>query len=197
MVDSMPNYLSREDWPVLMAAIDQLDVKAAHPTEIKFLFELMYWCGLRVSEALKVTPRKMNLPARTIYLGKTKRAKRDVAGIPAECIPLCKAHLQWRQDHHIKDDIPIVNTTRVTIWRWLNKLGDMTQIPALTSTQEDTGEAVGTHIFRKSIGKDMLFGTHRTAPPLNIISAHLRHKSMSATEEYLKLNRQAAMDHWS
>ena len=64
------------------------------------------------------------------------------------------------------------------------EIGKALDITAWTTTQKESGEKTKTHIFRKSIGKDMLY----KKAPLNIIMNKLRHTNLATTSQYLKLN---------
>jgi integrase len=71
----------------------------------------------------------------------------------------------------------------------------MLNIEAWTTPQSETGEKTVGHIFRKSIGKDMMDGvqTNIEGKPFEIhtISKHLRHAKPSITQDhYLKSSLQ-------
>jgi len=85
-----------------------------------------------------------------------------------------------------------------TFYPWLKKLGKSLDIPSWTTPQNETGEKTVGHIFRKSIGKDLIFGTHEGVKfPLEVISKQLRHSKPSITiDSYLKSSHESVKEHW-
>lgn len=63
------------------------------------------------------------------------------------------------------------------------EIGQALKISALLTPQTETNEKTKTHIFRKSIGKTMLY----KGASLNIIQRKLRHNKISTTSDYLKI----------
>ena len=63
---------------------------------------------------------------------------------------------------------------------------------------DEIGEKVITHLFRKSIGKEMLNGTHgEKASAIPVISKHLRHSKPSMTvDHYLKASLESVKEAW-
>jgi integrase len=77
----------------------------------------------------------------------------------------------------------------------------MLDIPSWVTLQSETGEKTVGHIFRKSIGKDMLNGVHLNKDgkkfEIPIISKQLRHSKPSITvDSYLKSTIEAVLDQW-
>ena len=62
------NHLHPQDRATMMDAIAHLRLHRNHHTDVRYFFEMSYWCGLRVGEALRVTPNSIDLPALIIYL---------------------------------------------------------------------------------------------------------------------------------
>lgn len=177
------NHLTPDDRERMLDAIPQLNAKTSDES-IRFLFNIMYWCGLRVSEALQVTPNHVHVDDGILALGKTKTGTGQIVVLPPEMIRLAKEYkARWAPGHPRLRE-PVVTVSRMTVWRWIYRLGEITGIPALLSTRDETNEDLGTHIFRKAIAHDMLDG----GAPLNVIGKHLRHKSLASTTKYLQID---------
>ena len=108
--------------------------------------------------------------------GKGKVHEPDKTSIPPDFIPELDEYLKGKTGR-------LFNTNRFTVHYWLKVLGKRLNITALTTPQSETHEKTKCHIFRKSIGKDMLYQGLK----LNEVSAKLRHNDLTTTSDYLKL----------
>ena len=185
--------MPQEQLTQVIETIPQLHIKKWKDHDIEMLFKLCYWCAWRMGEAVRLKAEDFDLSTHEVYLGKTKTEREDYASIP----PMFLAELE----SYLKDKtgplFPKLNLQIVGIW--INRLGKMLEIPAWTTPQAITGEKTKCHIFRKSIGKDMLYGVHGRKAPLNVISSTLRHRGknpLASTSQYLKLGIEGAKDWW-
>ena len=71
-------------------------------------------------------------------------------------------------------------------------------IQAWLVNEKDSNEKTKLHIFRKSVGKDMLNGMYgEKAASIPVISKQLRHAKPSMTvDHYLKANLQTVKEAW-
>lgn len=145
--------------------------------DIRMMFKIMRYCGLRVNEACKLDAADFDLELREVNLHKTKTNRHDFATIPKEFLKDLEQYLKNKSGI-------LFPTNRDTVYYWLMQLGRKLDIAALTTPQSETGEKTKCHIFRKSIGKDMI----NQGLPANIVMAKLRHKDLGTTTQYLKLN---------
>ena len=177
------NYLSQEKLHEAIASVPALGIRKWADTDVQHLFLILYWCGLRPSEGIRLKKENFNLETREIYLGKTKTNRHDRAAIPKQLIPILEKYLATAVSGRL---LPGLKYN--TLYRWINRLGVLCDIPAWKVSQEDTGEKTKAHIFRKSISKDMLYGEFgEMAQSVPVIAAHLRHKSVATTmNHYLK-----------
>lgn len=190
---SKPNYVNQEDFARILAAIPTLNIRKWFDSDVQMLFKICYWCALRPDEAIRLSKADFHLEDKEIYLGKTKTNAIDYAPIPDPFLPELETYLAT------KDDGPLLpGLTYNTLYPWLIKLGKKLGIEAWIIPQSITHEKTKGHIFRKSIGKDMLFGVH--GPKLQnaaIISKQLRHKKPSMTfDHYLNANIEAVKEAW-
>lgn len=187
------NYMNPEQFKQLLDHVPDLKIRKWKDEDVKMIFKICYWCGLRMIEAKRLHVDDFDLYMKEIYLGKTKTNKEDYAPIPDRFIPELKEYLLEKNKGLLLDPVP----TKLTVYKWLKKLGKQLNIQALITSQEVTGEKTVTHIFRKSIGKSMIYGVYGKKAPLNVVQKHLRHKKIATTSLYLKLDIEDVKDWWS
>ncbi len=193
---SSNNYINPEDFARVLAEIPRLSIRKWLDEDIQFLFQIMYWCGLRPSEAIRLKKEDFDLESRKLSLGQTKTRKNDYAPIPARFVTKLASYLEFKEDGRLFDGL-----SYNTVYPWILKLGKWLEIPAWTTHRNITGEATKLHLFRKSIGKDMLTGIHLTNNgtkfSIPVISKHLRHSKPSITiDSYLKSTIETVLDEW-
>ena len=186
------NYMSQETFAQVLAAIPTLKIRKWADDDIVMLFKILYWCALRPMEGIGRSKEDFNLEEREIYLGNTKTRTNDKAPIPMIFIPELTLWLNTKSEGLLYPGL-----TYDTAYRWFVRLGKQLNIPAWTIPQSKTGEKTKGHIFRKSLGKDMLEGTHGKKFEIPIISKQLRHAKPSITvDHYLKASIEAVKEAW-
>ncbi len=176
----------------VLKEIPNLYLRKWRDHDIVMLFKILYWCGLRINEGLRLTQQDFDFDRGEIFLGKTKTHKGDRAVILTE---FTAELMEWVNS---KDEGPLFAAlTYNTFIRWIYRMGKTLNIQAWTTPRSISGEMTKSHIFRKSIGKDLLYGTWTNGKqaPLNIIAKHLRHTgkkgaNIQTTTEYLKISGQ-------
>uniref|UniRef100_A0AAT9JAJ8 ORF79 n=1 Tax=Nitrosopumilaceae spindle-shaped virus TaxID=3065433 RepID=A0AAT9JAJ8_9VIRU len=187
------NYITPDQFKQLIDGVDTLELKKFNHEDVKMLFKVCYWMALRIGEALKINVEDFDFEVMQVYLGKTKTEKQGFAKIP-EVFRL--ELLEYLLD---KKGPLFPGMNRFIVSYWLKTLGKRYKIKALTTSQEDTEEKTITHIFRKSMAKDMFYGIHGEKAPLTFVSDTLRHKGknrLAATQEYLKITGEDLDDFW-
>lgn len=175
------NYMPPEQFERVLAAIPSLKIRKWKDADIAMLFRICYWCGLRINEAIRLQAEDFDVDMNRIYLGKTKTEAMGKATIPV----LFQAELYRYLAGKTGPLFPKLNYP--IVYHWLKRLGKDLNIDAWTTPQSDTREKTVSHVFRKSIGKDMLYGTHGDKQPLNIIQKKLRHRKLTTTSIYLQI----------
>ncbi len=193
---STNNYMNPEDFARVVDAIPTLLIRKWSDVDIAMLFKILYWSALRPIEGLTLSKEDFDLESRKINLGKTKTKLNDQAMIPARFVPELGGYLHEKEDGRLFDGL-----TYNTFYPWLKKLGKSLEIPSWVTPQNETGEKTVGHIFRKSIGKDMLTGVHKNKDGnkfgIDIISKQLRHSKPSITiDNYLKSTIEAVLEEW-
>lgn len=186
------NYMNQVQFSQLLDHVPDLQIRRWKDQDIQMVFRIAYWCGLRMIEARRLHVEDFDLERKEVYLGRTKTRKEDYAPIPNMFIPELRNYLKTKKGL-LLDPEP----TRDTVYKWVIRLGKMLKIEALTTSQEITGEKTKTHIFRKSIGKDMMYGTHGKKATLLIVKKHLRHEKIETTIKYLNAGIEEAKDFWN
>ena len=190
------NYISPETFALVLATIPSLKIRKWADIDIQMLFKILYWLALRPIEGIMLEKKDINIEDREAYLGKTKTRYDDRAMIPTPFVPELESWLRTKEDGRLFPKL-----TYNTVYPWLRKLGVMLDIPAWTIPQSKTHEKTKGHIFRKSIGKDMLTGVHLTKDgkkfEIPVISKQLRHSKPSITiDHYLRSDIEAVKDAW-
>lgn len=178
------NYLSKTQFDDLVNAIPQLKIKSLTNKDVEMMLKLSYYLGLRISETITLKKSSFDLDECEVELGETKTENNALASIPPSFIKELEKYLSTKIDGFLfLNSYTNKLITRQTVWVWLKKLGQICNIRALTTPLDESHEMTKTHIFRKSIGKDMLYQN----APLNVIMKKLRHTSLDMTTRYLKL----------
>ena len=187
------NYMPREKFDQVLQYIPNLHIRKWKDEDIQMLFKLCYWCALRIGEAIKLKSEDFDLIVGKLYLGDTKANTNDDTAIPRFFIPELQIWLAGKQGSLFP------GLTYGTCIKWIERLGKALNILAWTKSQAETGEKTKTHIFRKSVGKDQLYGTYGVKAPLPTISKTLRHKGknpLTSTVHYLKASSDDVSNFW-
>lgn len=177
----------------VLEAIPSLHIRKWKDEDIQMMFKIDYWLGLRFDEGIKLNAEDFDFTINEAYLGKTKTEKGGSAMIPA---PFRQELYEYLKNKHGQLFPGLSYGTAIV---WLNKLGKMLDIAAWTTPQSESGEKTKTHIFRKSIGKDMIYGTYGKKASITFVSKTLRHKGkdpLAMTFKYLKVGNEDVKDWW-
>lgn len=188
---SKSNYIDPQQFEEIVQAIPVLQIRKWKNHDVEFLFKIAYWCGLRMKEACNLKKEDFDLLSNEVYLGLTKKKKNQYAPIPLPFIPELQQYLQTKPNGQLLKDC---NPQIVRVW--VRRLGKILDVAAWTTPQEVTGEKTLTHIFRKSIGKSMLYGVYGKKAPLNVVQKQLRHSSLTTTSKYLQVGIEDVKDWW-
>ncbi len=194
MQDSTTNYINQEDFGRILDTIPQLGIRKWLDDDVKILFKIMYYSALRPMEAIRLDKDDIDIKNGTIYLGKTKTKTIDTAQI---FHGFSEELEEWLWD---KDEGRLfVDLTYHRVYEWIVRLGKMLQIQAWLIPEYKSGEKTKAHIFRKSIGKDMVNGMYgEEAQNISVIASLMRHSKPSMTmDHYLKVNKDTLKKIWS
>lgn len=182
------NYIDPQQFQDMIQHIPDLKIRKWKDKDVEMLFKICYWCALRIGEGIRLTAEDFDLKRSEVFLGKTKTNKNDYAAIPPQLMPELEEYLSGKTG-------PLLPGCNYSIaYNWLIRLGKMLDILALTTPESVTGEKTKTHIFRKSIGKDYVFGTYGKKAPMNLVMDKMRHKEWGTTSRYLKIGIEGVKD---
>ena len=187
------NYISPEKMQKAIEYIPVLGIRKWKDEDIAMLFKILYYCALRPTEGIYLKKESFNLKDREIYLGKTKTKRNDTAPIPRIFVKELELYLVQKDAGRLFDGL-----TYHAFYMWLKRIGIALDIEAWQTLQNESGEKTVGHIFRKSVGKDMLSGLYGDkAKEIPIISKQLRHAKPSMTVDYyLKSSIEAVKEAW-
>lgn len=135
------------------------------------LWELGYSTGLRISDMLKLTPKKINAQRPCITEQKTKKRKRVY--IKKELLHRINAYIE---KNNIPENGKLFPFSRTTAWREIKKAGQEAGIDV----------NIGTHTMRKSYAKQYVCKDGKT---INDLAKRLNHAQVSETIGYLTDNK--------
>jgi len=145
------------------------------PITFQMLFRLMYGCGLRVSEALQLTPEDFDLEHRIIRIQRAKTGRNQKTTILPYDIPRLEKFLKGKQLGK-----RLFPTSRSTVSRYAKNTGIMAGLNIFESQKERDVTGIFTHIFRKSCSKRMrILGADR-----ELRMRKLRHAFKDAHDTY-------------
>ncbi len=191
------NYMSPGQLEQVISAIPELKIRKWIDYDIGYLFKNSYWLALRPVEAINLKKEDFDLLNKQCFLGQTKTIKYDYAPIPDPYLKELSRYLEQKEEGKL-----LPGLSYHTYYSWLKRLGKLCDVKAWTEPQKDTGEKTVGHIFRKSIGKDMLYGNVPSNPgkkfEIPIISKQLRHKKPETTlNSYLKAGIESVKEAWT
>lgn len=192
-MESKVNYISPDDFKRIVNYIPMLHQRTIGDKDVEMLYKILYFCALRPMEGINLSKVDFNLNDREISLGNTKTRKNDYAPIPSLFVDELGGYLTTKTNGKLFKGL-----NYLTFYRWLKKTGKGLDIEAWTTHRDESSEFTMGHIFRKTVGKDMLSGLYGDkAKSIPIISKQLRHSKPSMTVDYyLKSSIEAVKDAW-
>lgn len=174
----LPDILSVEE---IDAMIDAVDMTLNEGQRNRAIIEVLYSCGLRVSELINLEINKIYFPEK--YLIVTgKGSKERLVPISDSAIDEISAYLEQRAEMNIKPGEENI--------LFLNRRGHrLTRVMVFYIVKENAGLAgitkeISPHTLRHSFATHMLEG----GANLRAIQQMLGHESISTTEVYLHLD---------
>ena len=199
-----PYIFTKEQIRTFFDVCDHLDTRATDSITfiIPTLFRLLYSTGLRISEALSLSCRDVNLKEGYLIVRNSKNGLDRMVPISDTMANVCKEYFEYRKRYskliyNISDDFFICPDGRKCsidlIYRWFRKILYKAGI-------SHGGKGIGPriHDFRHT------FSCHSLAEmeekgldlyySLPILSTYLGHRSLAATDGYVRLTEQMHPD---
>ncbi|WP_116107039.1 site-specific tyrosine recombinase XerD [Lewinella sp. IMCC34191] len=174
----IPEVLSYEEVRSLLGAID---LSTDHGLRDRALLEVLYACGLRVSEATSL--RLSNLYLTDSFLRVTGKGNKErIVPIGPGAIKHLEIYLQ-----HVRNNLPVINDENTV---FLNRRGGaLSRVSVFTAVKRYAVEAglqkhVSPHTFRHSFATHLIEG----GADLRAVQEMLGHESILTTEIYTHLD---------
>ena len=198
--DFTPYIFSFEQMGLLFDNSSQLRIYDAHMNSTMFcipaILRLLYATGLRISEALSIRNRDVAFDRKYIHIRKTKNGDERIVPIGDELERVLKQYIDYRNRMPVKsadapDSFLFIKPDGTyckaqSVYKWFRTLLSRSNIPY---TGNHHGPRV--HDLRHTFAVHALVQMARNGQDiygsLPVISVCLGHKSLSATEQYVRL----------
>ena len=182
------NYLDPESFDKFIEAIPKLPVyhssyawhAALPPSRMQLLFKVIYYCALRISEALSLEKGDFDLERRILRIKRAKTGRKkgkmraDGTSIVQFVSQETSIPMPLLQELHAQfamlPDI-LFDTSRQSAWEYAKKAGKLAELNIFERQESRSIEGVWTHLFRKSYAKMMYLAEANIA----LIDVKLRH----------------------
>lgn len=189
----------------LFEALDQMSVQGANKQAIfplPVLFRFLYGTGLRISEALELTCDNVHLPEKYVVVRNSKNGFDRAVPLSDTLIDICKQYTEYRtcflkplfkptNRFFVYSDGR--NCNSYTVYSWFRKALYKAGIPhggkGVGPRVQDLRHTFACHSLAhmSRSGLDMYYS-------LPILSSYLGHRSLAATDSYVRLTAQVYPD---
>jgi integrase len=203
----VPYIFSSQEMTTIFLECDKLRLYDVHMTTIQFIIpaiiRLLYGTGLRISEALSLKNRDVDLDKKLILVRKSKNGEERLAVLSESMIEVLKQYLYYRNRLpvlHISNNNSFFfispNGTyckQGSVYVWFRKVMSKSSIPFHGDHSgpriHDLRHTFAVHSLVKMAksGKDLYYA-------LPLLSIYLGHKSLGATELYVRLTKEMYPD---
>ena len=191
----IPHIFSQQELEAFFHAADCHPFNRAHPicnTMYSILFRLLYCCGLRVSEALRLTNRDIDTTDKKLYIYNSKFCKDRIVPISESMYNLLVEYLHLVQTYY-HDNIYVFpsrfsesSVSERSVYGYFRKVLLEAGIP-----HGGRGKGPRVHDFRHSFAvhslHKMISGGMDAYAALPILATYLGHEDIGITERYLRL----------
>ncbi|WNF35106.1 tyrosine-type recombinase/integrase [Bacillaceae bacterium IKA-2] len=190
----VPHIFSKKEVNAFFDACDTLKVNRRFETTVYVLpalFRMLYGCGIRISEALSLTCKDVDLDAKNIIVRETKNGKDRILPLSETLTEVCIQYRNVRPGKYepkgyffIKNNGQKCNAK--AIYEWFRKILWNAGIPhggkGFGPRMHDFRHTFSVHSLVKmsEAGLDLYYS-------LPILSKYLGHQSLEATDKYVRL----------
>lgn len=202
-----PYIFSNQQMATIFSSCDNLRMYDRHMTSIQFIIpaiiRLLYGTGLRISEALFLKNRDVDLERRTIHLKKSKNGEERLTPLSDTLAEVLKQYLHYRDRMplpHIREGncffFMSPNGSECcsgSVYQWFRKVLSESGIPHQGNHKgprvHDLRHTFAVHSLVKmaQAGMDLYYS-------LPLLSTFLGHKSLRATDHYVRLTAEMYPD---
>ena len=174
----LPDFLSVEE---MLSLLDGLPVSTALEIRNKVMFEMLYGCGLRISELLGLSTHDLNLEEQVVLV-RGKGSKQRYVPFLDSLAALLVQYMQQSRPAIIKftrtdilfPSVRIKQMSRMGFWKILHA----------EALKANVRKTITPHTFRHSFATHLLDG----GVNLRIVQALLGHASLDTTQIYTHVN---------
>jgi len=199
----IPYIYSHEEINKIFRACDSLTMKCRNVYSslliMPCLLRLLYGTGIRISEALSLKNKDINISGRYLTLKDTKNGKDRLVSMSGSLAEVCKDYLEYRNKLLVsglkRENGPFLVTLNGgackhgSVHRWFRKVLEMAGIPFTGNRKgpriHDIRHTFACHSFLKL--SDEGVDLYCSWPYL---STYLGHQSLESTEQYIRLTSQ-------
>ena len=177
---TLPISLSEED---VEALLNSHDVNTALGLRDRAMMELLYSCGLRVSELVSLTMSQMNLQAGVVRLvGKGNKER---------LVPIGEVGIEW-MEQYLSNARPELSKGKSTEWVFLSNRGDGMTRQAFWYVIKKTAQRIGISSTISPHTLRHAFATHLVnhGADLRVVQLLLGHSSLSTTQIYTHIAKE-------
>lgn len=203
----VPHIFTPKELDAIFQAADQLPPNrwTALPTVLPVILRLLYGCGLRVSEATKLTVQDLCWRDRTVAIKNSKFGKDRVVPMSDSAATICQSYAQavhaasppttyffCHRDGRAISPNTIYKRFRIILWQ----AGIAHGGPGVGPRVHDLRHSFAVHALKAAVDRQV-----DVYAALPLLSAYLGHASVLATEHYVRLTADAfpeirrALDH--
>lgn len=191
--DFVPYIFSKEEIQKFFSSCDSLPISGYSNTTwvLPALFRLVYGCGLRISEALSLKCKDVDLQNQFIVVRETKNGCDRILPYSDSVAVAMEAYWCYREKLHVPEEYFFVKKNgdcceASGVYKWFRKILYNAEI-------SHGGRGIGPriHDFRHSFSVHTLTSMAESGLDLYyslpILSKYLGHKSLEATDKYVRL----------
>lgn len=145
------------------------------------LIGLLYGSGLRISEALALVPRDLDLAVGSVTVRKGKGGKRRVSALTVAGVSLLEAWLAKREKLGAKRSQPVFCQIQIGKVGQPMKQDNVRQMLARRTAKAGIDKRVHAHGFRHSHAAELA----GRGTPMHVIQRQLGHANVSVTSRYV------------
>ena len=203
------NFLSAESFEKFLQSLSKIksfdkypNRAPLNPEQLSILFRVMYGCGLRVSEAVSLKVKDLDLENRILVITSAKTGFKKCKNCKTQGCEKCNFKGKIRKSQYttiLPNDVSLLekyikkyclnddsllfnNVSRQIIWSYGKQAGNLAGLKIYEMQDERSIKGIWTHLFRKSRAKQMLLD----GASIELVKLKLRHSMNDATWRYTR-----------
>ena len=148
-------YLSFDDFNKIVESVPTLssyhskNKPKLNPEQLQLLCKLLFYCALKIDEALSLTKSDLQLDEKLINVKSKKLVNQTT--IPTIILPQLTIHIK-----NLKEDQKLFDISRQHVWRIIKELGKLSGVKMSKIKQGKIDEGINPMLFRQSYKQYMM-----------------------------------------